>query len=523
MIISEVLDAIDNINSITLESEITTCESLLNSYDKMLIIEENYNGNDINDFKIFQEGFGDDVKKEMKESGKNMSTIGKILSALPRFIIAIVKTIKNRLNKKTKNTAEEITENCKNLDDNKKEALSQLFPKEKKGKIDAKKILIGALGAGGIIASYKLEIPKKVIENSKLVLGKLKNKSKSDSSKQHDDIKNKNKSKSDLSKQHVEIKNKNTYTADQVFDRVNNIITVSRDAFDNLFPEAKKAAESNNVPELNDRIEKSIKEICDNNSGLLTKKEFVDLLEKVEKNVDNFETCSTADKVDIIAGMMFVIISIPFVSVMKKVTLITKSLEQLQQKIEELNQNFKDKNASNHDTFRISFSKGKHTFVITCDLEPCFYTMLANASNTDNTSALIKSVTKGDKYIEEVLNIKQETPTDFVKNVNDFIDNLYNKDSIYSAINKIKDQIDKEKDEEPKKRHTEYVTTAKKNLSNFSKDLSLIDGILDSLNIFTKEINKKFTDNSLPEIEYQENRTKINTIETSGFETSETN
>ena len=58
MIISEVLDAIDNVNSITLESEITTCESLLNSYDKMMLIAENYSGdNEIWEcFKIFQEG-----------------------------------------------------------------------------------------------------------------------------------------------------------------------------------------------------------------------------------------------------------------------------------------------------------------------------------------------------------------------------------------------------------------------------------------------------------------------------------
>jgi RPA family protein len=162
--------------------------------------------------------------------------------------------------------------------------------------------------------------------------------------------------------------------------------------------------------------------------------------------------------------------------------------------------------------------------MITCDLDPCFYTNLAKASNTHNTPELIKLVTKKDKYIDEVLNIKQETPIEFVKNVNEFIDNLYNTDSINSAIDKIKDQIDKEKDEKTKNRHTKYVTTARTNLSNFSKNLSLIDEILDHLNIFTKEINKKFTDNSYKEIEgYQKNRTKIKNIETSGFKTSETN
>ena len=63
MIISEVLDAIDNINSITIESEIDTCKSLLSSYDKMSLLEEYYEGDDINGFKIFQEAQTESPKK----------------------------------------------------------------------------------------------------------------------------------------------------------------------------------------------------------------------------------------------------------------------------------------------------------------------------------------------------------------------------------------------------------------------------------------------------------------------------
>lgn len=93
MIISEVLDAIDNINSITIESEISMCESLLSSYDKMLLIEEHYEGNDINDFKIFQEGVLSDAKDDVKKQNEGKSTLNKILFTIPRMIIALFQNI----------------------------------------------------------------------------------------------------------------------------------------------------------------------------------------------------------------------------------------------------------------------------------------------------------------------------------------------------------------------------------------------------------------------------------------------
>ena len=93
MIISEVLDAIDNINSITIESEISMCESLLSSYDKILIIKENYNGNDINDFSIVQEGVLSDAKDDVKKKNEGKSTLNKILFTIPRMIIALFQNI----------------------------------------------------------------------------------------------------------------------------------------------------------------------------------------------------------------------------------------------------------------------------------------------------------------------------------------------------------------------------------------------------------------------------------------------
>lgn len=58
MIITEVLDIID---SIILESKMNVRESLLSIYDKMNLIKEHYDSNDINGFKIFR----DDVMNNM--------------------------------------------------------------------------------------------------------------------------------------------------------------------------------------------------------------------------------------------------------------------------------------------------------------------------------------------------------------------------------------------------------------------------------------------------------------------------
>ena len=110
MIISEVLYAIDNINSIMIESEINTCRSLLYSYDKMLIIEEYYDGNDINGFKIFQEGEKLDlIKEDLKKQNEGKSTLNKILFTIPRLIRSIFRLITGKL-KKSSEKAKQVSE-----------------------------------------------------------------------------------------------------------------------------------------------------------------------------------------------------------------------------------------------------------------------------------------------------------------------------------------------------------------------------------------------------------------------------
>lgn len=115
MIVSEVLDAIDNINSITIESEINTCRSLLYSYDKMLIIEEYYDGNDIDGFKIFQEGDKLDlIKEDLKKQNEGKSTLNKILFTIPRLIRSIFRLITGQL-KKSSEKAKQVSEKYKKV------------------------------------------------------------------------------------------------------------------------------------------------------------------------------------------------------------------------------------------------------------------------------------------------------------------------------------------------------------------------------------------------------------------------
>ena len=156
MLIQEILNAIDDIDTVVTESEINTCEALLNSYDKMNSIMENYEGEDIGAFTIFQEGVVDDVKKEMKETGRGKSTIMKILSALPRLIMALVHAFKKR---KTKEDASSTKEFAKQL--------SQTMKDSKKRKA-LMAIIFGtgtAAGAAAItVNSVKKHRQKKAVE-----------------------------------------------------------------------------------------------------------------------------------------------------------------------------------------------------------------------------------------------------------------------------------------------------------------------------------------------------------------------
>ena len=113
MIISEVLDAIDNINSTSISNEINVCESLLISYDKMSVIIENCNDTSYDEFQIIQEGSKlDALKEDFKKQNEGKSTINKIIFAIPRLLRSLFRLITGKL-KKCENTLETIDDTIK--------------------------------------------------------------------------------------------------------------------------------------------------------------------------------------------------------------------------------------------------------------------------------------------------------------------------------------------------------------------------------------------------------------------------
>lgn len=118
----EILNSIDIIDELVLESEMNVIDSMINTYSKSLMILENYEGDSISDFYIFQEGFimesDNDVKKE--------NIIVKILMFIPRLIMKLVQSIKKAWdNRKSQQFLRRI-EALENLTEEQKKQIDQL-------------------------------------------------------------------------------------------------------------------------------------------------------------------------------------------------------------------------------------------------------------------------------------------------------------------------------------------------------------------------------------------------------------
>lgn len=99
---NDVIEAIDEINSVITESSLDVYDALLESYDKAETILENYDGDDISSFSFFQEG---KIMDEVKKQGKGDKSVGKtILFFIPRLIAALF----NAIAESTKNVIEDI-------------------------------------------------------------------------------------------------------------------------------------------------------------------------------------------------------------------------------------------------------------------------------------------------------------------------------------------------------------------------------------------------------------------------------
>lgn len=96
-LVNEILSSIDEVETLTMESSVDVIGSMIDSYDKMFTIQENYTGDDIDDVltSFYQEG---QIMDEVKAKGANDGTIKKILMFIPRLLAAIVHAIKKAWN-----------------------------------------------------------------------------------------------------------------------------------------------------------------------------------------------------------------------------------------------------------------------------------------------------------------------------------------------------------------------------------------------------------------------------------------
>lgn len=94
----ELLRYVDDIDVATIDAEINVIESLVDSYEKSLMILESYTGNDLSAFEIFQEG--DKWEKFKKDTdapilGNKDESFGKRLAMMiPRLIAALIRLCK---------------------------------------------------------------------------------------------------------------------------------------------------------------------------------------------------------------------------------------------------------------------------------------------------------------------------------------------------------------------------------------------------------------------------------------------
>ena len=167
-----VLAAIDEVADITLESSIDVYASLLNEYEKTAVILEEYNGNNIEGYTFFQEGaIGDEVKK----MGKDQNAFVRILTLIPRLIVAIFRVVKSKLSKSVEKGKDEISDFTKTIKKIPKETKKKLFDGHK---FDSKEVAVmlglatvagvGAVEAGRAISSHINKTKENVLKEEKI-------------------------------------------------------------------------------------------------------------------------------------------------------------------------------------------------------------------------------------------------------------------------------------------------------------------------------------------------------------------
>lgn len=100
---TEILSSVNEIDEIVIESMIDVYSSISVEYDKMCVISEQYNGDDISAFGIIQEG---DIWDQATGKYSNDNAFMKIIKFIPRLLIAIMDSIVKTFKKDYKTTIE---------------------------------------------------------------------------------------------------------------------------------------------------------------------------------------------------------------------------------------------------------------------------------------------------------------------------------------------------------------------------------------------------------------------------------
>ena len=142
MITNDILEAIDEVSNVTLESMVEVYSALCAEYEKSAVILEECSNN-IEGYAIFQEGA---VSDEVKKMGAGQNTFVRILTLIPRIIAAVFKVIKNKLSKAIEKADKESKRLGKSFNKMSDDVKSKLF-----GKTDSKTktaAIMTALGLG---------------------------------------------------------------------------------------------------------------------------------------------------------------------------------------------------------------------------------------------------------------------------------------------------------------------------------------------------------------------------------------
>lgn len=153
-LVDEILSSIDMMDSITMESSLDVMGSLLDSYDKILTIQENYEG-DVDDLETIMESFYQEgeIMDEVKEKNKDRNIFMKILMFIPTLLQAIWHSIKKAWDGgKAAETASSAADKVKDMASDAKNFLSKLISvdEDNKGKIIGLTIAGVTITAAGV-------------------------------------------------------------------------------------------------------------------------------------------------------------------------------------------------------------------------------------------------------------------------------------------------------------------------------------------------------------------------------------